>query len=128
MQIWKINDTLMGVPHGIMAYILDCCLKVNEFVLQLHYYNKFWSNLLEKRINPHSPCCGLNNITAVLLQEITNEGWYAIKSEQWSFDLLRVFNSFKFTKRINCARVCLIKTKFLFLQNLLYPIISPAYC
>ena len=37
-----------GSPHGIMAKVLDCNLKVSKLELQLHNYNYFQTNILEK--------------------------------------------------------------------------------
>ena len=36
---------------GVMAKVLDCGLKVNEFELQPRYYVHFWTNTIEKGMN-----------------------------------------------------------------------------
>ena len=50
------NDLLFhnkaGSSCGIMANKLDCNIVVSKFELQLFYYNQFWTNTLEKGINP----------------------------------------------------------------------------
>ena len=53
-----------GVPMISWQKVLDCCLEVNKFEPQLHYYIHF-----EKDMKPLSPSSyGLNSITAALQQ------------------------------------------------------------
>ena len=60
------------------------------------YYFQFW-----KGMNPLTPSCGLNSITAILLQGwlwqwITHDGWYAIKENKTELNKwLRVSLCFK---------------------------------
>ena len=70
---WSSRDNV----DSVMAKMLDCGLKVSKFKLQLCNYVHFLTNI------PLSPSYGLNRTTTVLLRklwnEITYEGWYAIK-------------------------------------------------
>ena len=40
------------ICHGIMAYMLDCCLSISKFKLQLLYHIHFWTYTLQKVMNP----------------------------------------------------------------------------
>ena len=49
--------------RGVIAYVLDCDIEVNEFKLQSCYYVPFQTNTLEKSINPSIlSSYGLNSI------------------------------------------------------------------
>ena len=58
-------------PSNIVANVLNCDIRVNEFELQLRYNFHFWINALEKGTNHLIPPLsnGLHSITTVLLQE-----------------------------------------------------------
>ena len=62
--IWNISALLLqdsccdsyhmyrGYPRGVMVKAMDCGIVVSEFELQSHYYIHFWTNTLEKGMNP----------------------------------------------------------------------------
>ena len=57
-------------PRGVMVKALNCGIKVTEFKLQLRYYINFWTNTLEKGMNPlYPPSYGLSSTTTA------REGW-----------------------------------------------------
>ena len=41
-----------GCPRGVMVKAMDCRIRVNESILQSHYYNHFQANTLGKGMNP----------------------------------------------------------------------------
>ena len=60
-----------GSPCFIVANVLDCDIKVNEFELQSHYYVPFWTNTPGKGMNLLiPPTYELDSTKIVLLQ-----GW-----------------------------------------------------
>ena len=54
-RIWWLPYIQWVSPHGVMAKVLDCGLKVSEFDLQSHYYVYFRINTLGKGMNPSIP-------------------------------------------------------------------------
>ena len=44
-----------GWVHGVVVNVLKCDIVINEFKLQSRYYSHFWTNALEKDINPPYP-------------------------------------------------------------------------
>ena len=40
-----------GIPHGIVAKVLEYEIIVRKFKLQFHYYVHFWTNALRKGMN-----------------------------------------------------------------------------
>ena len=54
-------------PHGVMAKVLECNLKISELELQSRYYICFRTNTIGKGMNTLiPPSCRLYSITAVL--------------------------------------------------------------
>ena len=51
----NIIQPTVGSPHYIMTKVHDCDFKVRKFELQFHYYLHFWTNALEKSMNPLFP-------------------------------------------------------------------------
>ena len=41
---------LKGIPHAVVANVLDYDIVVSKFKLQLHYYSQFWTDTFEKDI------------------------------------------------------------------------------
>ena len=44
-----------GIPHSVVANILNCNIVVSKFKLQSCYYVYFWTNALGKGMNPLIP-------------------------------------------------------------------------
>ena len=40
------------VRCGVMAMVLYCSLEVREFEFHLHFYDRFWTNTIEKSMKP----------------------------------------------------------------------------
>ena len=59
-------------PHVVMAKTFDCIPEVSEFKLQSGYYVHFWTNTLERGMNPLiSPAiCNILPRITILLQEL----------------------------------------------------------
>ena len=46
------NVTYVGIPHGVVANVLNCDIIVSKFKLQLHFNCiHFWTNALGKIMN-----------------------------------------------------------------------------
>ena len=58
-DVW-VGASLLRSPrwgnlHGVLANVLDCNIVVSEFELQLCNIIHFWTNTLEKGMNPFIP-------------------------------------------------------------------------
>ena len=51
----------MRNPNDVMAKMLNYGLEVHEFKLQSHYYEHFWTNTLQKVMNPFVEVTALIN-------------------------------------------------------------------
>ena len=64
-----INLSTIGLEGSPVAKVLDWSLEVSSFILQLCKYIHFWTDTIEKGMDPpYLPSYWLNHITAVLLQ------------------------------------------------------------
>ena len=57
-----------------MANVLDNDIEVSEFELHTHYYIHFWTNTLEKGVNPLIPSYGLNRSPQGVIAKVLDYG------------------------------------------------------